>query len=119
MRISAAIFFVVLVGCSTAPVPRSEPRFRQIRIVSSEEAGQCRALSFAETHLNTGTSAPEASADGNQRTRRMAFDELERKVLDAGGNAIRLTTFREEESTDAPQVGFLRIDLAGEALSCP
>ena len=112
MRTSAAIFIVLLIGCSTVPAPRSKPRFQQIRIVSSEEAGQCRALSFAETHLNTGVSEPEW-------TRQTAFDELERKVLDAGGNAIRLTTFHEEESTEPRQVGLLRIDLAGDVLACP
>ena len=123
MRIPATMFFFLLLGCSsdptrTAPL-RQEPWFQQIPVVAADDAGRCRPLSFVETHFNAAMEGPSISPEEERKTRRLAFDELERKVLHAGGNAVRMTVVREEGSAGAQQLGLYRIDLAGEALLCP
>jgi len=122
-RVGAIVTTLALAACShqtamkdaTAP----EPWFHRIRAVAGKQVAQCRQIASVETHIEATKLVPPVPREDYRRTRRVAFDEFEAKVLAVDGNAVRIDIFRESGSAGGAPFALDAIHLIGEALDCP
>jgi len=94
-----------------------EPWFQKIRGVSEVEKVTCKQLGFVETDVEAANHVPAIPREDYRNTRRAAFSDFEEKVLEAGGNAVRIIVFREQGA--AGPFALDGIQLKGYALRCP
>ena len=111
-----------LAACSTYPkTARNTPEdwFQKIRGVSGNETHGCKSVGLVHTQVIAADEVPPIPREEYRQTRRVAFRDFERKVISLGGNAVRITVFREQGSGGTVPFALDGVELSGDALKCP